>query len=74
MGLPDECRMIFEESQGNGAGRRFTRNDIIGREMIRSEIYLFFVRTDRKKKDFCIRVMLAFAKVCLKDARLFSGG
>lgn len=56
MGLPDECRMkmhikkesvvkgqemIFEESQGNGAGRRFTRNDRIGREMIGSEIYLF---------------------------------
>lgn len=45
MGLPDECRikmrikkesvvrgqeMIFEESQGNRAGRRFTRNDRIG--------------------------------------------
>lgn len=47
MGLPDECKMriktesvvrgqemIFEESQGNGAGRRFTRNERIGGERI----------------------------------------
>lgn len=48
VGLPDECRMkmsikrvswgdrkwSFEESQGNEAGRRFTRNERIGGEMI----------------------------------------
>lgn len=76
VGLPDECRMkmrikkesvmrgqemIFEESQGNKAGRRFTRNERIGGEMI--------FAMDRKL-DFCMRVPLALANDCLKDVWL----